>query len=621
MTLKIDIDATAKGQFPHMYTVNYGVTDSLAAFCLSQLVNTLNVQINNTSISTNLQDVLPALLRMSDPDDLAEYESTTPTTLDYLANYRDGVDRLSYQILASSGGGGVTRAAVFTVGANTDTDEGPTDPNGKLSQKFISYNNNVLSYDQNRGVAGSKYKTPRGSFVIKRISTEAKYTTPNPALNEGSASADIVAALKIPGVNTTTIYVDVQVTEPLLMSPFIFGTPQNHQGFYGIANMTFQMNLASNANRAWRSVRFKSSDGTVSFNKTATIHEFASSSLTFTFLTAHPTQMLPSRNIVPFYELPVYRTQGPMTIPKRTLLMDLAGQFSTPPTYEVRSNNIQLNQIPDKLIIFCKRLNMTTADSDSFLTIENVNINFNNNAGLLSSMTKEQLYKASVLSGLKNMSWQEFSGITMGCSNINYNDNISESREGFSGVGAYAPISPETYLTHRTAGCQYLPTVGSMLVLNFGEVIQLTEDYYAPGSLGSFNLQVTIKCCNHQIEDWPAGAWELIIITMNSGVFVCERGTSSVYSGLLTRADVLDASEQEHYSHGTVKRMIGGSLLNNLKSSMAWISSKLPFVKNVLGKIDHPYARAGHDVLKAVGYGRSGGGSTGGNNKLENRLM
>ena len=97
---------------------------------------------------------------------------------------------------------------------------------------------------------------------------------------------------------------------------------------------------------------------------------------------------------------------------------------------------------------------MTTADSDSFLTIETVNINFNNNAGLLSSMTKEQLYRASVISGLKNMSWQEFSGLTVGCSNINYNDNVCESRAGYGGVGAYAPLATETYALHRTTGCQ-----------------------------------------------------------------------------------------------------------------------------------------------------------------------
>ena len=74
--------------------------------------------------------------------------------------------------------------------------------------------------------------------------------------------------------------------------------------------------------------------------------------------------------------------------------------------------------IPDKLVIYCRRLNMTTGDSDSFLTINNININFNNNAGLLSSMTQEQLYKASVASGLKNMSWHEFSGLAVSTSNI-----------------------------------------------------------------------------------------------------------------------------------------------------------------------------------------------------------
>ena len=35
------------------------------------------------------------------PDELAVYDSTTPTTLGYLGNYRDGIDALEYQILAS----------------------------------------------------------------------------------------------------------------------------------------------------------------------------------------------------------------------------------------------------------------------------------------------------------------------------------------------------------------------------------------------------------------------------------------------------------------------------------------------------------------------------------------
>jgi hypothetical protein len=49
--------------------------------------------------------------------------------------------------------------------------------------------------------------------------------------------------------------------------------------------------------------------------------------------------------------------------------------------------------IPDKLIYLLKRTssNQYTCDSDSFLTITNVNITFNNTAGLCSNMTQAQL--------------------------------------------------------------------------------------------------------------------------------------------------------------------------------------------------------------------------------------
>jgi hypothetical protein len=102
------------------------------------------------------------------------------------------------------------------------------------------------------------------------------------------------------------IYVDVQITEPLLMSPFIFGSPENKQGLYGITNMNFQMNMAPNANRAWRSVKFTAAAG--SLIKNAYVQSVQNSELKFTFLTGHPTDQLPSRNIVPYYELPIYRT-------------------------------------------------------------------------------------------------------------------------------------------------------------------------------------------------------------------------------------------------------------------------------------------------------------------------
>ena len=89
LTLRIDIDPNVKSNaaYKYMCVANYGVTDALAPFPLHQLVNTMTCTINNNSISMNVQDVLPALLRLCETDALAEYESTTPTTLGSLANY------------------------------------------------------------------------------------------------------------------------------------------------------------------------------------------------------------------------------------------------------------------------------------------------------------------------------------------------------------------------------------------------------------------------------------------------------------------------------------------------------------------------------------------------------
>ena len=111
-----------------------------------------------------------------------------------------------------------------------------------------------------------------------------------------------------------------------------------------------------------------------------------------------------------------------------------------------------------------------------------------------------------------------------------------------------------------------MPTTGSILVLNFAEVIQLTEEYYAPGSLGSFNLQVTVQ--NNQNVDWHGNEYELVIMVMNSGVFVNERGTSSTFLGLLTKQDVLDSLQQQPYNNNEVRRIVGGGFLDNIRSGL-----------------------------------------------------
>ena len=62
------------------------------------------------------------------------------------------------------------------------------------------------------------------------------------------------------------------------------------------------------------------------------------------------------------------------------------------------------------------------------------------------------------------------------------------------------------------------------------QVIEHTDEYYAPGSFGIFNLQLQVRAQNNHKTNWAGGDVELIIIPINSGVFVNERGASSTYS-------------------------------------------------------------------------------------------
>ena len=150
-------------------------------------------------------------------------------------------------------------------------------------------------------------------------------------------------------------------------------------------------------------------------------------------------------------------------------------------------------------------------------------------------------------------------------------------------------------------------------MLNFAEGIQLTEEYYAPGSLGSFNLSLSVTAVNNTYSDWGLNTYALVIMPMNCGVFVNEKGTSSTFISLLTKQDVLDSLNQEAYSQSDVHRMVGGSFLDNIRSSLGWISSELPAVKHTLNHIPHAYAQTGAKVLGAVGYAKPG--------RLQDRLM
>ena len=48
---------------------------------------------------------------------------------------------------------------------------------------------------------------------------------------------------------------------------------------------------------------------------------------------------------------------------------------------------------------------------------------------------------------------------------------------------------------------------------------------------------------------------------------------------------------------------LAGGFLDNVRSAMGWIQSKLPAARGVLENVPRPYAQTGANVMKALGYG------------------
>jgi hypothetical protein len=115
---------------------------------------------------------------------------------------------------------------------------------------------------------------------------------------------------------------------------------------------------------------------------------------------------------------------------------------------------------------------------------------------------------------------------------------------------------------------------------------------------------------------------------MNSGVFVCERGTSSTYTAILSKQDVLEASEMECIPHTQLNRIVGGGFLDKLKSTFSHLKSFAPLIKQGLqlySKSNGKYgdvAKTGADVLGALGMGMNASGRSAGSSggSLKHRL-
>jgi len=367
-----------------------------------------------------------------------------------------------------------------------------------------------------------------------------------------------------------TIGLQVEVCEPIFcLSPFLYGSPEfNSQGLVGVQNINFTFNIDSTFKRffgsaqPWTLTSIKGGINVPTDTGKNTASVFPNCEMLMNFISSQPEDRIEARNVVPYLDLPRYITNISSTI-------DHTGS----PTTQITANNITLNQFPDYFIICVRKriLDFTHNEATHFLAIDDITINLNNVSGLLSSASVDDLYRMS----RKNGSQQSY--------------------ENFIGVA-------QTALTSATfnGGKQDIPTIGSVLVLSPAMDLSLPS-YLSNGSLGSYNLSFNVGVKNYSGADITT--CEIVVICANSGLLTTIAGSSSLYTGILTKQMVIDAKamgQLDPIQSSQYVRLVGGNMNEKMMSNV----KEMPMTKE--------YDKVMYAKMKGFGASSGGGVSSGG---------
>jgi hypothetical protein len=549
------------GQIPAGSDVwQWGLTESFAPFPLTQCFSTIQSSINNCSVSINIGDILPQMLRMTSQRELQKYNSTTPAMVDDLwGMYQDAVKIYNPE------------SGATTVGNQNS-----------------SSNSNPLGSSYNSGF--DRAYAPRGSFPASCVVLQ--YAANGTTFVSNSSICATTG-------NRFKVVIKVSVAEPIMLSPFLNCLPHGNQaGFMGINTLTLNFNV-NNLQRVVRTAQNYVNTagflvpkyaltviGGTSVDGAAhdvTVPLFSSARLLCNFLSLNPSQSarVALRNVCEYTDFPRFITSSNNSTRLDPCVYDPDAPFPVPTRNSITSNNIQLNQIPSRFIIVVGEPtgSRNPAYTDSFLTIEGIQINFNNKSGIFASATQYDLYSKIAVPSGSTQTWEEFRGWAV-------------STEALQGLAVAGDVIPTTYERKNVS------TIGSILVIN-SELLGLPDEL-AGGSLGQFNLQMNISVANYLPYSVQP---QITIIACNEGIFSTIAGSSTIMTGLLTKEMVLSTKEQVPVADSaSYERFVGGVLSN---SSMA-------NAMRLIGKHYKGLPAVATSGLSAFGSGSSGGGSSGG---------
>lgn len=337
----------------------------------------------------------------------------------------------------------------------------------------------------------------------------------------------------------------VVCSEPLMMSPFFLGVGRVEEGFVNINQLNINYRWTQNLSK------ILSHSNLTSVLNVTSVTMYKAPELLVTYITPSSDQLLPALQTLPYHKtLDFIKSQN---------------NIAPGETRQYISDAIKLSQIPESLYFFVRRNRGTSNQNttDSYCRIDNVNIQWNNQSGLLSTASSEQLFEISKRNGL-NMSYQQYS-------------------------------------KYR----------GSIIKVKFGENIGL-EQAEAIGVQGQYLITLTITYTNVSTE--PLVSPEAMLIFMQTGTIQIAENMARASLGILTRDIVLATKGNgRELAHADYMNLQGGSFMSGLKSFFNKISHFISPVAHALsnvpmvGKYAGPIATISDIVKNATGGGLSGG--------------
>jgi hypothetical protein len=323
------------------------------------------------------------------------------------------------------------------------------------------------------------------------------------------------------------------LTEYLQVAPFTNGIGQEHEGMVNVNQLNINLRFKSELTKI---LSHASSGNAIT---TVSCQFYERPQCLVRFITPNMTQAIPDVQHLPYHSDQDY--------------IKSAGVVAPGASGQVVSDTIKLGQIPESVTMFIRhsRASSNYAVADSFLKIDSISILFNNESGLFSTATTEDLYEISSKNGC-NLSYPAWSNFR-----------------------------------------------GSVLRLRFGVDIGL-PDYLAPGTQSQSSIQITVRYTNTGTQPFDG---ELYTVYRNIGTFSVFENGARASVGNFTPDIVREALNAPEMHHEDYRRIMGGSFWSSLKGFANKVAHLVQKVAPTAGKVASVIAPEAMPIIAGIGRG------------------